>query len=546
MNPTRIACPSVDELAELLEPLGDVPAELAKHLEECPQCARTLDWLAGDQNVWNDLQSSLQDTQYENYRHQATVGIVNSICALSGDDSELQDPLCEHEIDQLRQMLKPASHPELLGQIGRYELEQLIGRGGMGLVFRAYDSELHRIVAIKTLAVHLVPNSAAWQRFVRESRACASLVHPHIVPIHDVITEGPVPALVMQLIAGPTLQEWLAEHGSMSWEHAAELMVQLLDGLSLAHEKGFVHRDIKPGNVLLEADASRAMLTDFGLVRTLDDATLTHSGMLAGTPDYMSPEQARGQAVGCESDLFSLGALFYHALAGYPPFRAEEAMAILNRICHEPHRPLCEVNPAIPLQISQFVDALLKKELEQRIASATDAKSALEKIMRSKLELVEHSEASGEAWRLRPLKGVLAATLLLLVVGLFAWAAREYERFANKNSTIPGESDEMDAQRLSASGYMSEGLDSAIPPTSLSEMSPVAAAAAYLVPDFANLEVLDSEILQVRRQTDALLQSSSGGAPANADWTTGFQELDTQSVWQSLGELEQEFQGLGD
>src|SRR5690606_8598234 len=125
------------------------------------------------------------------------------------------------------------SHPELLGRIGRYELEQLVGRGGMGLVFRAYDTELHRIVAVKTLAVHLVPIGSARERFVREGRAGASLVHPHIVPVYDVITEGPVPALVMQYIAGTTLQYWLERRGPLPWDRAVQLSIQLLDGLTL-------------------------------------------------------------------------------------------------------------------------------------------------------------------------------------------------------------------------------------------------------------------------------------------------------------------------
>lgn len=440
-------CPTPDELALCIENASvecspSKTESLSQHIEICQSCQATLAWIAGSDDWWNDARRCLTSTQYEDFQHMATTKIVESVCALNMDSTNAEaDPLCEHETEQLKALLDPPSHPELLGRIGRYELEQLVGRGGMGLVFRGYDTELHRIVAVKTLAIHLVPVRSARERFIREGRACASLVHPHIVPVHDVIPEGPVPALVMQYVAGPTLEQWTSENGPMPLEKAFPLMLQLAEALVLAHEKGFVHRDIKPGNVLLEVDASRALLTDFGLVRALDDATLTHSGMLAGTPDFMSPEQARGATVGFASDLFSLGSLFYTMLSGSTPFEATEPMAVMNRICHEPHRSLLGVGAPIPKPIADVVDRLLEKDPSSRLGDARDLLQELQEIVfewsqdgetsaSGKRSLsADQEELAGSSWnalsRNQGSRFVRRAFYCLMAVGLLAsliWA----------------------------------------------------------------------------------------------------------------------------
>ncbi len=382
-------CLTAEDWESYLHPLAAENANWQTHLECCSACRGTLNELAGTPIWWQDAQELLAIQGDEPAIAQLHSSVNQSVCAMAAENSvgDTHDPLSEFEIRQLQQMLSPASHPELLGRIGRYELEQLIGRGGMGLVFRARDIELHRVVAVKTLAVHLIPIAAARERFIREARASAALVHPHIVPVHDVITDGEAPALVMQYIAGPSLEAWLATHGSISWENVLQLAIQLSDALAAAHAHGLVHRDVKPGNVLLEADGSRALLTDFGLVRTLDVATLTHSGMLAGTPDYMSPEQARGEAVDHCSDLFSLGSMLYAMLTGSPPFRAHDAMAIMNRICHQPHRRLAETHTHIPIEICRMVDRLLAKEPKRRFASAKELCLHLQTLAQSPLHL---------------------------------------------------------------------------------------------------------------------------------------------------------------
>ncbi|MDX1927345.1 MAG: serine/threonine-protein kinase [Pirellulaceae bacterium] len=411
-------CPSVEQLADCLDPVADAAAEVTIHLEKCETCRQTLSFLAGGPQWWEAAESFLS-AESTSELSASESRVTQRVCALTGSNIPgQQDQLTEQEAQQLKQLLAPPSHPELMGRINRYELEQLVGRGGMGLVFRAYDTELNRTVAVKILALHLIAIGSARERFIREARAVASLSHPHIVPMYDVVTDGEVPALVMQFIAGETLQHRISRRGALPVEDVLQIGIQLADALALAHSHGLVHRDIKPGNVLLEADGSRALLSDFGLVRALDDATLTHSGLLAGTPDYMSPEQARGHSVDARSDLFSLGSVLYTMLVGHPPFRAPEPMAVLNRICHERHRSACAAEPRVPIEVSQLIDRLLTKDTKHRIASAEMVRDRLRDMAKSPRRL-----QVGRRWlESRISQGVLAASILTCLATSFAFA----------------------------------------------------------------------------------------------------------------------------
>ena len=414
-------------------------------------------------------------------------------------------------------MLAPPSHPELMGRINRYELEQLVGRGGMGLVFRAYDTELNRTVAVKILALHLIAIGSARERFIREARAVASLSHPHIVPMYDVVTDGEVPALVMQFIAGETLQRRISQRGAMPVEDVLQIGIQLADALSLAHSHGLVHRDIKPGNVLLEADGSRALLSDFGLVRALDDATLTHSGLLAGTPDYMSPEQARGHTVDARSDLFSLGSVLYTMLIGHPPFRAPEPMAVLNRICHERHRPACTADPRVPLEVSQLVDRLLTKDAKHRIASAELVCNRLRELSKSPRRLL-----AGRRWFESRNRKLALAMVALTCMASFAASAPFVLQWLNK-----GVRNEPQFTRSGDSGNATPSSPTALPAGSLS-------ASAY---SFAELQRID----RLLSELDSSLQNLQALAANNftLEGIKPFEPLDTE-----LRKFEQELHSL--
>ncbi|MFN3194178.1 MAG: serine/threonine-protein kinase [Aureliella sp.] len=451
-------CPDVSVLIGLtdddFERIRGQRTQLVEHIEQCERCRQTLEWLAGDETWWKDSRELLSDTVGFECHRERTLGIVESICALAGGEAGTShEPLVEHEKKQLASLLDPPSHPELLGRLGRYELEQLIGRGGMGLVFRAFDTELHRVVAVKTLAIHLTPIASARERFVRESRACAALVHSHVVPIYDVLTDTPVPALVMHYVAGPSLEQTLAEKGPLEWRDVVNLLCQLSDALDAAHEQGLVHRDIKPGNVLLEADASRALLADFGLVRALDDATLTHSGFMAGTPDYMSPEQARGEPATKQSDLFSMGALAFAMLAGKPPFQSPEPLAVLNRLCNEMHDWPAEFERSVPIELTRLIDQLLAKDPNERVQDASELRDQLAEIRRldfdSELTFGPNDGSASQkpAW-------LLLGTLLATLVGVaaIAFAIRPVGAVVNSRGTGAGAGSLADGEADAVSG----------------------------------------------------------------------------------------------
>ena len=170
----------------------------------------------------------------------------------------------------------------------------MIGRGGMGVVYKGFDAELNRPVAIKFLAPHLSVSGVARKRFAREAQAAAAVVHPNVVPIYSIGTSQKRPFIVMALVSGRSLQKHVEDHGPLPAEDVVRIAQQISAGLSAAHEQGLVHRDIKPANIMLEKEVSRVLITDFGLARASDDASMTQSGWLAGTPHYMSPEQTKG------------------------------------------------------------------------------------------------------------------------------------------------------------------------------------------------------------------------------------------------------------
>ena len=190
--------------------------------------------------------------------------------------------------------LEPATRPDSLGRIGHYEVLQVLGQGGFGIVFRAFDEVLHRIVAVKVLSPQMAATSPARKRFVREARSSAQVRHENVVQVYEV-GEQPLPYIVMEFIPGGTLQQRLDRVGPVDVPEVVRIGRQIAEGLAAAHATDLIHRDIKPGNILLEGGAQRVKITDFGLARAADDASISQSGIIAGTPMYMAPEQAKGK-----------------------------------------------------------------------------------------------------------------------------------------------------------------------------------------------------------------------------------------------------------
>jgi Leucine-rich repeat (LRR) protein len=266
----------------------------------------------------------------------------------------------------------PSSEPGSLGRLDQYEVLEVVGRGGMGVVLRARDTKLERIVAIKVLAQPFAASGMARQRFAREARAAAAVRDEHVVAIHAVRDDAPMPYLVMEYIGGCNLETVLRRSGPPEIKEVLRIGLQIARGLAAAHAQGLVHRDVKPANILLENGVQRVKLSDFGLARAADDARLTQSGVIAGTPLYMAPEQASGEAIDPRADLFSLGSVLYELCTGRPTFRAPTTVAVIRRVCDEAPRPIREVNPDIPESLCRVIERLHAKKPADRPASATE------------------------------------------------------------------------------------------------------------------------------------------------------------------------------
>lgn len=275
--------------------------------------------------------------------------------------------------------LEPASREDSLGLLGHYEVLNVVGKGAFGMVLRAFDTKLERIVAIKVLAPEMASMSPARKRFLREARTSARIRHENVVRIHSV-EEEPIPYLVMEFIPGRTLQQQIEERGPLDLPSVLRLGKQIAEGLAAAHAQDLIHRDIKPGNILLEGDMEeRVKITDFGLARTVDDASMTQSGMIAGTPMYMAPEQANGHNLDQRADLFSLGSVLYQMVSGRPPFRAPSTIAVLKRVTEETPRSILEIIPETPSWICELIGHLHAKNPAERFSSAREVSELLER-----------------------------------------------------------------------------------------------------------------------------------------------------------------------
>ncbi|MEU6588945.1 serine/threonine-protein kinase [Streptomyces sp. NPDC046881] len=273
---------------------------------------------------------------------------------------------------------------------GRYRLEERIGRGGMGVVWRAGDQVLGRQVAVKELLPDdSLPDEDARRRrdrTFREARAVCQLRHPHIIVVHDVVEQDERPYLVMELIDGGSLAERIARQGPVDAAEAARIGVALLSALRTAHEAGVLHRDIKPANVLIESGTDRVVLTDFGIAQVEGATTLTETGSFVGSPEYTAPERMSGLRTGPESDLWSLGALLCTALSGESPFRRDSLGGILHAVVTDEIRPPAQAEPLLPV-----VRGLLERDPDRRLGAA-DA----ERMLRAYLETGRTPDAPGQ------------------------------------------------------------------------------------------------------------------------------------------------------
>jgi eukaryotic-like serine/threonine-protein kinase len=254
---------------------------------------------------------------------------------------------------------------------GRYRVEGTLGQGGMAAVYLAHDSELDRAVAIKVLAEHLASDEAFRQRFLREARMAAKLSHPNIVHVYDQGEEDGQPFIVMEYVDGPTLGEELKRTGPLPPARVVDLALQICGGLEHAHASGLVHRDIKPGNLLLREDGT-VKIADFGIARAAQATKLTQIGSVLGTAAYLAPEQAAGKPVTAAADIYSLGCVLFELLTGRTPYVFESLPELVVKQREEPITPIRELRPDVPAELEGAVMHCLARGPEYRPASAAE------------------------------------------------------------------------------------------------------------------------------------------------------------------------------
>ena len=338
-------------------------------------------------------------------------------CVASGDvDPQVSD------LDL--SFLEPPKVEGSLGSLCHYDIQELIGRGGCGIVFKAFDQRLHRIVAIKVMTPAMAVTSPARKRFLREARATAAIRHENVVNIYAV-EEAPLPFLVMEYIDGKTLQQVLDENGPLELPTICRLGKMIANGLEAAHQQGLIHRDIKPANILIESGTGQVKLTDFGLARAADDASRSQSRIIAGTPLYMSPEQVQGIRLDQRSDLFSLGSVLYVMCTGRAPFRAPSTLAVLKRVVDEQPRNIQEIISEIPDWLVALIHQLHAKAPANRFASAQQVADLLagnlEQNLLNQNPVEEPAPANPNRLRIGRFSWIKVAAVLILLLSSFGF-----------------------------------------------------------------------------------------------------------------------------
>ncbi|HEV3235521.1 MAG TPA: serine/threonine-protein kinase [Gemmataceae bacterium] len=376
---TTFPCPPADRLRELLS--GQDPSfeqrELIEHVGHCTSCQQILDELAGANPGLLDAVHASKHLGFEKEAplRQILSNIENN--STLNDLSELHDRSI-----WVQSFLKPPQLKGALGRLDNFEVIQLIGQGGMGLVFKALDLSLNRHVALKVLAPDLARDPVSRERFAREAKAAAAIHHKNVVTIHSVHEGTGLPYIVMEFVDGGSLQEYLDTLRPLNWQTIVRIGTEVASGLAAAHELGLIHRDIKPSNILLQAEASDdglglSKITDFGVARFIDESRLTVNGIVPGTPMYMSPEQALCEPVDERSDQFSLGSVLYALCTGREPFAPGNPIAVLRQVCEASPPSIRELNPDIPIWLEQIIERLHAKRPADRFATAKEVAELL-------------------------------------------------------------------------------------------------------------------------------------------------------------------------
>ena len=425
MPGASINCPDRAEFVEFLSgSLEEAQLErLVSHLSECDACGDTVRSLSVNDTL-HDLIRQGGDS------HEASPpeigGVLQRLEHLAAADSGLEIVPPErsasdfsNRVHEVECLLEPRQSEREIGRLAHYRVLRLLGAGGMGVVYQAEDKQLQRLVALKILRPSL--GIKARERFLQEARLAAAMEHDNVVTIYHVGSHGPLAFLAMQWLDGETLEDRLKRESKIPESDAREIARQVATGLEAAHAKKLIHRDIKPANIWLEADRQRVRILDFGLAQAVDDddPQLTETGMIAGTPAYMSPEQAQGRPVDERSDLFSLGTMLYRMLTGRLPFDASNALATIRSIQLEDPPAPRQLDLSISSTLSDTVMSLLEKTARDRPESARCVAECLAgkrrpKTVRPKATTIP-SKTHGSGW--------FFVAMLMIALGMGGYAA---------------------------------------------------------------------------------------------------------------------------
>jgi eukaryotic-like serine/threonine-protein kinase len=447
---------------ETLERLhrGELPpqeaAVIGAHLRACAHCRSVLDRETEHTALRRRLEAGLR-TEGLSLDDPVLGRLVDDLLATPPDGEKTTWHMAS---DRMSETSEPPGTSGDLGCLGPYRLLEELGRGGMGIVYRAFDEALRRMVAIKVLR----PDQAEdvdRHRLVREAQLASSLQNDHVVMIHAVVDppDG-LPYLVMELVSGPTLGQKIAADSGLAPREVATWVSQVADALHCAHTAGLIHRDVKPGNILIDERTSRAKITDFGLARAQSgQSRVTREGFIAGTPTYMSPEQARGDSVlDPRSDVFSLGSTLYEALTGVTSYQGAPHL-VLRQVIEEDPRPLRQLNDQIPCDLETICLKAMNREPGRRYQSADELAEDLRRWLRGE---PIHARPTGSlertwrwCWRNRRVAGLAASLIIVFVAGFLGvfWQWRRAEANAIR---AEGQAFRADQMRQSAEANLEQ------------------------------------------------------------------------------------------
>ncbi len=416
---------------------------LESHLSECAECRESIESIAADREFWTAATEALDPPQAISLKRPIAELSLAALASLTSESDTLASDLLSgdtptettlSQTQMLQRWLDPSNREDSLGRIGKYEVFGVVGQGGMGLVLKALDTELQRLVALKTLAHHVTARADARLRLAREARAAAGLRHPNVVAIFAMETWRDVPLIVMPLVEGGTLQQYASKQ-RLTTEEVLTTALQIAAALAALHAAGIVHRDLKPSNILLQDGLGHVLLSDFGLARFDGDLAITHSDALAGTPFFMSPEQALGKAIDVRSDLFSFGSVLYWMCTGQYPFRGNSNYETLSKLVHSQAASSELARLQVPDYLQRLIQGLHAKEPSERWSSAEQVVDLLRASLahyRSPVETLPSALATPPSATRLTSRFYLRVGVALLGVTAIAAGLQQFVKFAGK------------------------------------------------------------------------------------------------------------------